>query len=205
MRRCRNCTVTSPAEKSAGLSSRTSFSVLPAIEHTHVSDLEIGTSRTAVAFGAYLTIAAHAALAAVANNDFGTSLGAGDVDPVALNLLNAKLPNGQFLFPSANPNFTPTLNFPENVFLTQAAYFIADQAVANLDYMATSKDTLAFKYYYQHDPTTAPFGYSSVAGFTQHLDAGSQVATITNTQIDYAELQRRRNFRLHSREDLQHD
>ena len=28
----------------------------------------------------------------------------------------------------------------------------------------------------------APYAYSSVAGFTQHLDAGSQVATITNTQ-----------------------
>ena len=31
--------------------------------------------------------------------------------------------------------------------------FIGDQAVANLDYNATSKDTLALKYYYQHDPT----------------------------------------------------
>ena len=63
-----------------------------------------------------------------------------------------------------------------------AAYFIADQAVSNLDYIVNSKDTLALKYYYQHDPTTAPFAYSSVAGFNQHLDAGSQVATITNTQ-----------------------
>jgi hypothetical protein len=107
---------------------------------------------------------------------------AGQVDPVALALLNYKLPNGQYLFPSANPNFTPTLNFPENVFLTQPAYFITDQAVADLDYLATTKDTLSLKYYYQHDPTTAPFGYSSFEGFTQHLDAGSQVASITNTQ-----------------------
>ncbi len=86
------------------------------------------------------------------------------------------------MVPSANPNFTPTLNFPENVFLTQPAYFISDQAVSNLDYLATSKDTLSLKYYYQHDPTTAPFGFSSVEGFPQHLDAGSQVASITNTQ-----------------------
>ena len=48
--------------------------------------------------------------------------------------------------------------------------------------LATSKDTLSLKYYYQHDPTTAPFGFSSVEGFNQHLDAGSQVASITNTQ-----------------------
>jgi hypothetical protein len=150
-------------------------------QHTHVSDLEIGASRTAAPFG--LTDDRSAAtLATVANNDFGTSLTAGNVDPVALALLTARLPNGQYLFPSANPNFIPTINFPENVFLTQPAYFISDQAVADLDYLATSKDTLSLKYYYQHDPTTAPFGFSSVEGFPQHLDAGSQVASITNTQ-----------------------
>jgi len=48
-----------------------------------------------------------------------------DISPVSLALLNYKFPNGQYLFPSANPNFTPTLNFPENVFLTQPAYFIS--------------------------------------------------------------------------------
>ena len=156
-------------------------------QHVHVSDLEIGTSRTAVPFG-LTDDRSPAALATVANNNWGAGVspvvgtGAGDISPVAFQLLNYKLPNGQFLFPSANPNFTPTLNFPENVFLTQPAYFISDQVVSNLDFLATSKDTLSMKYYYQHDPTTAPFGFSSVEGFSQHLDAGSQVASITNTQ-----------------------
>ena len=107
---------------------------------------------------------------------------AGQINPVAFALLNYKLPNGQYLIPSANPNFTPTLNLPGERFLTQPAYFISDQAVIDLDYLATSKDTLSLKYYYQHDPTTAPYAYSSVEGFPQHLDAGSQVASITNTQ-----------------------
>jgi hypothetical protein len=150
-------------------------------QHVHVSDLEIGTSRTAVPAG--LTNDRSAiALANVANANFGTSLTAADVSPVSLAIMNYKFANGQYLFPSANPNFTPTLNFPENVFLTQPAYFISDQAVTNLDYLATAKDTLALKYYYQHDPTTAPFGFSSFQGFDQHLDSGSQVASITNTQ-----------------------
>jgi hypothetical protein len=159
-------------------------------QHIHVSDLEIGTSRTAAPFG--LTDDRSAAtLANVANQDWQplcnqpnqpACLTASNVDPVALNLLNYKLPNGQYMFPSANPNFIPTVNFPENVFLTQPAYFISDQAVSDLDYLATPKDTLSLKYYYQHDPTSAPFGFSSVEGFTQHLDAGSQVASITNTQ-----------------------
>ncbi len=164
-------------------------------QHIHASDLEIGTSRTAVPSD--LTDDRSAAtLAAVDNQNFryfngapcGTTqnptpcLLASQVDPVALSLLNYKLPNGQYLFPSANPNFSPTLNFPENVFLTKPAYFISDQAVADLDYLPTTKDTLSLKYYYQHDPTTAPFGLSSFEGFDQRLDAGSQVASITNTQ-----------------------
>jgi len=155
-------------------------------QHNHTSDLEIGTSRTAAPFG-LTDDRSPAALANVALNDWGTvvnpSVGtAGGIDPVAYTLLTAKLPNGQYLFPSANPNSLPTVNFPENVFLTQPAYFITDQAVTDLDYLATTKDTLSLKYYYQHDPTSAPFGFSSVEGFTQHLDAGSQVVSITNTQ-----------------------
>jgi len=156
-------------------------------QHTHVSDLEIGTSRTAVPFGLSDDRSA-TALATVANNDFFSSVNPvvgtaqNDISPIAFTMLNYKLPNGQYLIPSANSTFRPTINFPENVFLTQPAYFITDQAVSDLDYLVSSKDTLALKYYYQHDPTTAPFGYSSVQGFPQHLDAGSQVASITNTQ-----------------------
>ena len=183
-------------------------------QHLHVSDLEIGTSRTAAPLG-LTNDRSPAALAAVALNDWGTSVnpvvaanpsGATQlsIDPVAYALLNYKLPNGQYLFPSANPNFIPTVNFPENVFLTQPAYFISDQAVSDLDYLPTSKDTLSFKYYYQHDPTSAPFGFSSVEGFTQHLDAGSQVASITNTQSIRPNLSVAEVFRLYSRKSLQH-
>ena len=43
------------------------------------------------------------------------------------------------------------------------------------------KDTLSLKYFYQHDPAVAPYSYSSVPGFTEHLDSGAQVASIINT------------------------
>ena len=92
------------------------------------------------------------------------------------------MPNGQFLVPFANPADSPNIDFEENALIPGTAYFLANQAVGDLDFIATSKDTLALKYYYQHDPTIAPYAYSTVGGFTQHLDAGSQVATITNTQ-----------------------
>ncbi len=107
--------------------------------------------------------------------------GFGQINPIAYGLLNYKLPNGQYLIPSAD-GFTPTINFPENTFTLGTAYFLANQASGNLDFIATSKDTLALKYYYQHDPSIAPYAYSGSPGFTQHLDAGSQVASITNTQ-----------------------
>ncbi|HLX86748.1 MAG TPA: TonB-dependent receptor [Terriglobales bacterium] len=168
-------------------------------QHLHVADYEIGTSRTAVPYG-LTDDRSVPTLVALDNVDFRTTemgscvpqdppptglmtcLTAAGVDSNALAMLQYKLPNGQFLIPSANPNFVPSINFPENVFLTQPAYFISDQAVADFDYQPSSKDTLSFKYYYQHDPTTAPFGYSSFEGFSQHLDAGSHVASITNTQ-----------------------
>ncbi len=39
------------------------------------------------------------------------------------------------------------------------------------------------KYFYQDDPTLAPYAYSSVPGFTEHLDSGSQVFSINNTYL----------------------
>jgi hypothetical protein len=129
--------------------------------------------------------------------------GAGEINPIAYTLLNYPGSPGGLLFPSADEpvntavrgfiasgdqsfpkgSFIPSVEFPEDVYLTNKALFVSDQAVANMDILATSKDTLALKYYYQHDPTTSPYAYSSMSGFNQHLDAGSQVASITNTQL----------------------
>ena len=150
-------------------------------EHTHVGDGEIGTSRVAVPFGLTNNNRTAQGLADIANANWGTSLAAADVNPVALALFQYKLPNGQYMVPS-DDGVTPTINFPENAFVQSTAYFIADRAVSDVDWTVSPKDSLAFKYYYQNDPTKAPFAYSSVLGFTQHLAAGSQVATITNTQ-----------------------
>src|SRR5277367_2275763 len=169
-------------------------------QHIRTSDAEIGSSRVAVPPG-LTDDRSPAALAALVNGvtspecptlpcNFSASApvnpvigtGPGDISPIAYGLLNYKLPNGQFLFPSANC-FGPTISFPENTFTQGTAYFRADQAVSYLDWIVNSKDTLALKYYYQHDPTIAPYAYSGSPGFTQHLDAGSQVASITNTQV----------------------
>jgi hypothetical protein len=74
--------------------------------------------------------------------------------------------------------------------------------VGDLDWNAGPKDTLALKYYYQHDPTIAPFAYSNMPGFAQHLDAGSQVFSINNVNVLTAESERDRDSGFHSRENL---
>ena len=164
-------------------------------QHIHTSDQEIGISRTTVPAG-LTNDRSPAGLAAVVNGDCSTPPcnfpksalivptvggGPGEINPIAYALLNYKLPNGQYLIPSADGQ-TPTVNFPENAIVPGNALFTADQAVGDLDWNINTKDTLSLKYYYQHDPTVAPYAYSSVAGFAQHLDAGSQVFSISNTQ-----------------------
>lgn len=152
-------------------------------EHTHASDQEIGISRLGVPFGLTDTNRFDPnALVALANTDDpAAGINVAQVDPVALALLQYKFPNGQFLIPS-DDGHTPTPNFPENAVVPGTALFIANKAVANLDWNKSSKDTVALKYYYQHDPSVAPYGYANVPGFTQNLDAGSQVASISNVQ-----------------------
>ncbi|MGD1023100.1 MAG: TonB-dependent receptor [Candidatus Sulfotelmatobacter sp.] len=158
-------------------------------QHLHDADQEIGLSRMLVPAGLTDTNRTAQGLANIANANFnypGNSYGlapmtASQVDPIALALFQYKLPNGQFLIPSSDGQIA-TPEFPENAISPGTAYFISDQVVADVDWNKSAKDTVSAKYYYQHDPTVAPYAYSNVAGFSQHLDAGSQVASLTNTQ-----------------------
>jgi Carboxypeptidase regulatory-like domain len=167
-------------------------------QHLRSSDQEIGLSRLMVPIDfnpTYLSTTANCGftnrqastfagcLTAIANNDFGAGILPGTpVNPVALALFSYQFPDGQYLIPYSNAGVNPTPTFPENATIPGTAIFTADLAVVNLDWNKSTRDTVSAKYYYQHDPTTAPYAYSNVAGFTQHLDAGSQVASISNTQ-----------------------
>jgi hypothetical protein len=105
----------------------------------------------------------------------------GNFDAAALKLLQAKLPDGGYLLPSVGSNAQSLLEAGEpDVVLIGKPSFMADQVVSNLEYNASKSDVLSLKYYYQHDPAENPFTDSQVEGFNQHLDAGSQVAAISN-------------------------
>ncbi|HEY1743295.1 MAG TPA: TonB-dependent receptor [Granulicella sp.] len=170
-----------------------------AYQHLHVSDQEIGDSFLTVPVGLSDTTRSASQFASIVAAQYpsasvttGNDLAASDVDTTALALFNSpSLPGepGKWLIPNdcnaggvcGSASLSPT--HPFNAFLPGTGRFKADLAVANLDYNATAKDTVALKYYYQHDPTIAPYAYSSVPGFTQHLDAGAQVFSIINTYL----------------------
>jgi hypothetical protein len=157
-----------------------------AYQHIHVSDQEIGDSVLDVPVGLSDDRSA-GALADITNNSFGTSLTSANIDRTALALFNSpSLPGepGKWLIPNDNlKGAAPTAAHVDNAFLPGTGRFTADMAVADLDYNATAKDTLALKYFYQHDPALAPYSYSSIPGFTEHLDAGAQVMSINNSYI----------------------
>lgn len=156
-------------------------------QHLHVSDQEIGDSFLDVPDGLSDTNRDAAGLASIVNSGFGTELGASNIDSTVLALFNSPAVAGEpgkWLIPNATTAASNlTITHPSNAFLPGTGRFTADMAVADLDYNATSKDTVALKYYYQHDPTVAPYAYSNVPGFTQHLDAGAQVFSINNTYL----------------------
>ncbi len=156
-------------------------------QHVHSSDQEIGLSRMLVPAELTDTNRTAQGLAQISDDVWGTNLvqqlasNPNVINPVALALFQYKLPNGQYMIPSADGQ-VPTPAFPENAISPGTAYFISDQAAVNLDWNQSAKDTVSLKYYYQHDPSLAPYAYSNVAGFAQRLDAGSQVASLTNAQ-----------------------
>ena len=165
-------------------------------QHIHVSDQEIGDSVLDVPVGLSDDRSADG-LATVTNNSFCTPadqanfgcppLTAANIDPTALALFNSPaLPGepGKWLIPNdALGGAAPSPAHIDNAFLPGTGRFTADMAVADIDYNATSKDTLALKYFYQHDPAIAPYSYSSVPGFDEQLDSGAQVFSVNNSYI----------------------
>ena len=124
-----------------------------AYQHLHVSDAEIGDSFLDVPVGLTDDRSPQALAAITEAAEPGVPF-TGSIDPVALALFNSpavKGEPGKWLIPNAQTSPSP-LPTSDNAFIPGAAYFIADQVVANVDYNATSKDTLALKYYYQTRP-----------------------------------------------------
>lgn len=110
------------------------------------------------------------------------------VNSTALQILQAKLPNGKYLIPSPSAatvaaGLSTAVTNGNDITVTGANTLSSvDQGIADVDYVVSDKDRLSLKYYYQNDPSTSPFGGDDyLAGFSQNLAAGSQVVSIANT------------------------
>lgn len=108
----------------------------------------------------------------------------GTFDPVAMAILQAKLPNGTYLIPSVTSTAPSSLASgaatSTNTTVSALSSTKTNQAEANLDYNLTGKDHISAKYYYQHSPVIAPFADSNTAGVPANEDSGAQVGALTN-------------------------
>ncbi len=120
------------------------------------------------------------------NSSYNTSIAATQLNSAAVGILQATLPNGQFLVPSAqitNGTQAKALGY-DAVVRGPNAIANVDQGIADVDYVVNDKDRLGAKFFIQRDPTSNPFGaVGSLLGFGQQLSAGSDVGTIQNTVI----------------------
>ncbi len=117
---------------------------------------------------------------------YGKTISASQISPQAAAMLNAKLPNGQFLIPSAqitNPTTATNLGY-DAVLQGANATSNVNQGIANIDYAISDKDRLTGRYYAQSNPTSTPYGaVGALLGFPQTLSAGAQAVSLNNTVI----------------------
>jgi hypothetical protein len=117
-----------------------------------------------------------------------------NINPVALQILQLKLPNG---VPNAGNYYIPSSGLSPSAgnsfgYLTTAitdpAYYREHQGMGNWDYLINSKNTLSGRYYYGSDPNTSYLADGLTAGpFLQGNLVGSQYgdesATLKLTSI----------------------
>jgi hypothetical protein len=108
------------------------------------------------------TDASGAPLAGYLTHAGGTQLAcnASNINPVAVAILNAKLPNGDYAIPA--PQTPLTQSDPSQLPLGQSTFappanYGEDQFSINLDELLTPKNTLSGRFFYSRDPYSLPF------------------------------------------------
>ena len=116
-----------------------------------------------------------------------------NINPVALALLNFKLPNGQYAVPNpqiALPNTDPTqLPIGQSTYTTPAV-FNENQFSVNLDHALTAKNTLAARFFYANAPTTLPFSpnAANVPGWGTTQTLQNTMFVLADTHVFHSNL-----------------
>jgi outer membrane receptor protein involved in Fe transport len=121
-----------------------------------------------------------------------------NINPVALAVLNAKLPNGNYAIPDPQVTVNSLTGYSS---LSAPAIFNENQIIANGDVTLTPKQSLSFKSLYSRDPESLPFQTSTnLLGFGEndyHSNlnfALSHVYTLTSTLVNELRIGYSRNF-----------
>ena len=116
-----------------------------------------------------------------------------NINQVALNILNIKLPNGQYYIPGSGTNGYAQATF------TDPAIYNGDQELVNFDYLISSKNTLAGRWFFTNDPQITPLG-GQLPGAPGHLGFDNvnsvlKLTTIvTNSIVNEARVSYQRNL-----------
>src|SRR5262249_38353915 len=112
-----------------------------------------------------------------------------NINPVALNLLQFKLPNGQYLIP------TPQVIIPSRPFassglstFSQACHFDDDQFMINLDFAQTAKSKFSGRFFHSSNETlvSLPSGNThpgNVPGFPLRTEAQVDNFSLTHSYV----------------------
>ncbi|HTB92309.1 MAG TPA: TonB-dependent receptor [Candidatus Sulfotelmatobacter sp.] len=111
-----------------------------------------------------------------------------NINPVALSLLNLKLPNGSFLIPTPQTVDTskPFAQQGFSVF-TEPCHFNEDQFLTNLDYLTSPNTKIAVRFFLADDDETVTFPGNglnpagNIPGFPSPAESGFRVLSIAHT------------------------
>jgi len=116
-----------------------------------------------------------------------------NINQVALNILNIKLNDGSYFFPSSG-----TSGYRQTTFSSPAIYN-GDQEVANFDYVMSAKHTLSGRYFYTHDPQVIPLNGQLPGAPTKILFSNTYAvlkatSVLTNSLVNEARVSYQRNL-----------
>jgi hypothetical protein len=111
-----------------------------------------------------------------------------NINPVALKLLNFKLPNGNYLIPSPQTvdSARPFASQGFSVF-SEPCHFNEDQFLTNVEYVASEKSTLSGRFFFADDNQQVAFPGNglnpagNINGFPSPGDAGFRVFSLAYT------------------------
>jgi len=111
-----------------------------------------------------------------------------NINPVAMALLNFKLPNGTFLIPTPQ-TLDPTEPFAAQgfSFLSQPCHFDEDQFLTNLDYLGSQTSRIAARFFFADGNQLVTFPgngidmVGNIPGFGGVSNSGSRVLSLSHT------------------------